>query len=91
MGIWVPFRHVLAQPLSETSTYSDASFGSLGMTPGTYVYSWGTGAHADTFTIEIGVPEPSTWAMMLLGFAGLGVSGCRRSERVLGQNASLTI
>jgi hypothetical protein len=27
------------------------------------------------------VPEPSTWAMMLLGFAGLGVAGYRRHRR----------
>lgn len=26
-------------------------------------------------------PEPSTWAMMLLGFAGLGFAGYRRSQR----------
>jgi hypothetical protein len=25
------------------------------------------------------VPEPSTWAMMLLGFAGLGFAGYRRT------------
>ena len=34
---------------------------------------------------SIGVPEPSTWAMLLLGFAGLAFAGYRRSERVLGQ------
>jgi hypothetical protein len=27
------------------------------------------------------VPEPSTWAMMLLGFAGLGLAGYRTSRR----------
>ena len=27
------------------------------------------------------VPEPSTWAMMLLGFAGLGFAGYRRARR----------
>ena len=27
------------------------------------------------------VPEPSTWAMMLLGFAGLGFAGYRKSRR----------
>jgi hypothetical protein len=27
------------------------------------------------------VPEPSTWAMMLLGFAGLGYSGYRRARQ----------
>jgi hypothetical protein len=28
------------------------------------------------------VPEPSTWAMMLIGFAGLGYAGYRQSKRV---------
>jgi hypothetical protein len=27
------------------------------------------------------VPESSTWALMLLGFAGLGFAGCRRSRK----------
>jgi hypothetical protein len=26
------------------------------------------------------IPEPSTWAMMLLGFVGLGVLGYRRAR-----------
>jgi hypothetical protein len=30
-----------------------------------------------TYTLSSGVPEPSTWAMMLLGFASLGVVGYR--------------
>jgi hypothetical protein len=29
------------------------------------------------------VPEPSTWAMMLLGFAGLGFAGYRRSRKAI--------
>jgi len=28
-----------------------------------------------------GIPEPSTWAMMLLGFAGLGYGAFRRANR----------
>ncbi|HZZ21512.1 MAG TPA: PEPxxWA-CTERM sorting domain-containing protein [Roseiarcus sp.] len=28
------------------------------------------------------VPEPSTWAMMLIGFAGLGFAGYRRRLRL---------
>jgi len=32
------------------------------------------------FTVS-GVPEPSTWAMMALGFAGLGFAGYRTSRK----------
>ena len=27
----------------------------------------------------VGAPEPSTWGMMLVGFAGLGFLGCRKA------------
>jgi hypothetical protein len=40
------------------------------------------GSSVQAFPTPIGVsvvPEPSTWAMMLLGFAGLGFAGMRRS------------
>ena len=33
-------------------------------------------------TINPSVPEPSTWAMMLLGFASLGFAGYRRARKV---------
>jgi PEP-CTERM motif len=31
--------------------------------------------------VTVTVPEPSTWAMMVLGFAGLGFAGYRRSSK----------
>jgi len=39
----------------------------------------GTSAGANVF-IGSAVPEPSTWAMMLLGFAGLGFAGYRKAK-----------
>ena len=33
------------------------------------------------FVLGGAVPEPSTWAMMLLGFAGLGFAGYRIDRR----------
>jgi hypothetical protein len=56
------------------------------MTPGAYVWTWGSGVDADSLTINIvasppPVPEPSTWAMMLIGFAGLGYAGYRTSRK----------
>ena len=72
--IIVPFRYVSGSSLSGTSTFDGATIASLGLTPGSYVYTWGSGVDADSMTVNIaGVPEPSTWAMMGLGFAALGV------------------
>jgi len=41
----------------------------------------GTPGGGDTPGGATAVPEPSTWAMLLLGFAGLGYAGFRRSKR----------
>ena len=43
---------------------------------------FGTAQAAQLVVSEVSsVPEPSTWAMMLLGFAGLGYAGYRRARR----------
>jgi hypothetical protein len=36
-----------------------------------------------TYQLTPPVPEPSTWAMMLLGFAGLGFAGFRASRKAV--------
>ena len=40
------------------------------------------GPAADANLTFTAVPEPSTWAMMLIGFAGLGVAGYRSRKAV---------
>jgi hypothetical protein len=78
----VPRGYVSGALLSDKSVYADQSFMSLGLTPNVYVYTWGSGATADSLTIVVGdVPELSTWALTLLGFAGLGYVGHRASRR----------
>jgi hypothetical protein len=74
----VPHGYVSGARLSDTSTYDGATFASLGVTPGRYEWTWGSGANQN-FTLVIGpaAPESSTWAMMLLGFAGLCFAGYR--------------
>jgi hypothetical protein len=34
-----------------------------------------------TFVLGGAVPEPSTWAMMLIGFAGLGYAGFKQTRK----------
>jgi hypothetical protein len=83
-ALFVPTGYVSDSPLSDTSTYDNQTFSGLGVTPGTYKWTWGSGADADSFTLQIGpaaVPEPSTWAMMLLGFVGLGYAGYRAGQK----------
>lgn len=85
--IEVPTGYVSGSDLGTTTSIVDsASFASLGMKPGTYVWSWGSGDNADSFTLNIGgnmddaVPEPSTWAMMIAGFGAVG-GVLRRGKR----------
>jgi hypothetical protein len=89
--LMVPDGYVSGDPLSSTSTFADQTFDSLGLTPGTYLYSWGQGAADSTFTVQIdsvdpvesvvAAPEAATWAMMLAGFAFLGLAAYLRSRR----------
>jgi hypothetical protein len=51
--LFVPRGYVSEMPLSDTSTYLNQSFASLGVTPGTYEWTWGSGPTADTFTIDV--------------------------------------
>jgi hypothetical protein len=39
-------------------------------------------SNMDSITVLQAVPEPSTWAMMMVGFAGLGFLAYRRSSKV---------
>jgi len=71
----VPAGYVSGTALSGTSTFSGATFASLGITPGTFTYGWGTGATADSLTVQVGpaaaaVPEPGS---ALAGLLALGV------------------
>lgn len=84
----VPQGYVSGTPLgTSTATWSNTTIMNLGLTPGSYVWTWGSGAMADSFTLDIvasgvngvpATPEPGTWAMMLLGFVGLAFLRTRR-------------
>jgi hypothetical protein len=69
----VPFNYVSGTALgTSTDTWSGKTYASLGLTPGTYVYTWGTGPTADSLTISIPpVPEPAS--LGLLAIAGVAM------------------
>ena len=80
--IYVPHGYV-SGALSDSMTFNGATFATLGVTPGTYTWNWGTGANADSYTLQIGgagVPDGGS-TLSLLGFASLGLVALRRKLR----------
>lgn len=80
-AIFLPEIYVSGTLLTTTDTWAGQSFQSLGLTPGTYIWTWGTGANADSFTMNIGaqaVPEPASLVMFGMGL--LAIAGCHRQR-----------
>jgi len=76
----VPPGYVSGTALSDSMTFNNATFASLGVTPGTYVWTWGTGLENQNFTLIIegaGVPDGGS-TVSLLGCALLGLFALRR-------------
>jgi len=70
-GVCIPAGYVSNAPLSTTSTWNGRTFASMGLVPGAYVWTWGSGGTADSFTLQIGapaapVPTMTEWAMILM-------------------------
>ena len=77
----VPTGYASNNPLSDTSTYDNATFTSLGVTPGIYKWTWGTGPN-QSFTLDAVAPavpdSGSTLALLALALTVLvGVSRFR--------------
>ena len=49
----VPAGYISGTPLSGTSTFTNSSFAQLGLVPGYYTWTWGSGNNADYLTIKV--------------------------------------
>ena len=66
-SLLVPLNYASNGPLFSTSTWNNVTLNSLNLTPGTYLWSWGTGPN-QTFTLQVGaVPEPATLFLLIVG------------------------
>jgi hypothetical protein len=77
--LFLPQGYVSGAALSDSMTFNNATFASLGVIPGTYVWTWGTGLPNQNFTLQIGgagVPDGGS-TVSLLGCALLGLAAVR--------------
>jgi hypothetical protein len=82
MFLNVPSGYVSGNPLSDTATYLDQSLASLGVTPGVYEWTWGTGPNQNFTLIIPGaatIPEPASVALLGTALAGLLLARARCS------------
>jgi hypothetical protein len=82
----VPHGYASDSALADSSTYLGATLVSLGVTPGTYVWTWGLGAD-QSFTLEIGptplqTPLPAALPLFASGLGALGLLGWRRKRKM---------
>jgi len=79
--IALPSGYTSGAPLSDSATYLNQTFISLGVTPGTYEWTWGTGVNQN-FTLIIGTtPLPATLPLFAGGLGAIGVVGWRRKRK----------
>jgi PEP-CTERM motif len=84
---YTPGATFVTQTLDFTASTSDGSIAFVQKLQGSNSLTALDNLSVSTVSTVGGVPEPSTWAMLLLGFAGLGFAAYRRA----GQQASAAI
>jgi len=79
--IAVPHGYISKAPLSGSATFNATTLAGLGITPGTYVSTWGTGPTADSWTLNAGTPEPGSLSLIAAGLLLAGLRMRRRAAR----------
>ena len=74
----VPKGYASGDLLSDSAAWDSTTLSILGLTPGTYTYTWDSGA--DSLAINIGVPEPASLTLLASALFGLGLVRRRKTR-----------
>jgi hypothetical protein len=93
-SIYVPNSYISGDPLSNNALFFNRTFSTLGLTAGSYTYTWGSGASADSLTVNVG-PTPSSTINAPLPFSwfstGVNATGVVTTTSVTGSFAGFTV
>jgi hypothetical protein len=77
--LFVTTGYVSEQSIAGSAIFAGQTFATLDLTPGTYEWTWGSGASFDSFTLNVSaVPVPA--AVWLFGSGLLGLVGVARRK-----------
>ena len=79
--LFLPVDYVSESLLSNSMTFANQTYATLGLSPGDYTWNWGSGLNADEATLRVvpvAVPEPA--APALFATALLGMALLRRRQ-----------
>jgi hypothetical protein len=96
LALALPDDYVFGTFLTDTMTFTGKTLEDLGLTPGTYVWTWGSGAEvgSGSFTLEVGqipqAPLPAALPLFATGLGALGLLGWRKKRKALPVNTVRT-
>jgi hypothetical protein len=76
-SLLLPQGYASGTSMTDSSTYTGATLSSLGITPGTYTWTWDSGANS--LVLNATVPEPASLAVIGVG---IGMMMTRRRRRI---------
>ena len=86
-GVILPAAYASGSSFFGTSTFSNQTFASLGLTPGTYDWVWGSGATSDSYRLIISNSSDVPGPMPLFG-AGAAFGWSRKLRRRIGSGSA---
>jgi hypothetical protein len=85
--LFVPGGYTAGDPFTVESTWDNTTLSDLGLTPGTYTWTWGSVGNGTADSLEVvipsstGVPEPLTLSLFGAGLLGMAVMRKRKLRK----------